>query len=78
MPSTEETNSIGWVRRASNQSNGGAAWALLSTELQTPYDLPIWAGSIPLSIVAGAAEPDPRLADGVDIPDSVRRFTDGG
>ncbi len=41
------------------------------------YDLPIWAGSIPLSIVAGAADPDPRLADDIEIPDSVRRFTAG-
>lgn len=36
------------------------------------YDLPIWAGAIPLSIVAGEAEPDPRLADGIEIPESVR------
>jgi len=41
------------------------------------YGLPIWAGSIPLSIVAGAAEPDPRLPEGIEIPESVRRFIDG-
>ncbi|MEA3502312.1 MAG: pyridoxamine 5'-phosphate oxidase family protein [Actinomycetota bacterium] len=41
------------------------------------YDLPIWAGAIPLSTLAGAAEPDPRLAEGIDIPESVRRFVDG-
>ncbi|MCL1693826.1 MAG: pyridoxamine 5'-phosphate oxidase family protein [Actinomycetia bacterium] len=41
------------------------------------YELPIWAGSIPLSIVAGEAEPDPRLPDGIEIPESVRRFIDG-
>ena len=41
------------------------------------YELPIWAGVIPLSIVAGAAEPDPRLAEGIDIPESVRRVVEG-
>lgn len=41
------------------------------------YDLPIWAGAIPLSVIAGAAEPDPKLADGIEIPESVRRFVDG-
>jgi hypothetical protein len=39
------------------------------------YDLPIWAGAIPLSTLVGVAEPDPRLAGGIDIPESVRRFT---
>jgi hypothetical protein len=41
------------------------------------YDLPIWAGAIPRSTLVGAAEPDPRLADGVDIPKWVRRFVVG-
>lgn len=39
------------------------------------YDLPIWAGAIPLATVAGAPQPDPRLSDGIEIPASVRRFT---
>jgi nitroimidazol reductase NimA-like FMN-containing flavoprotein (pyridoxamine 5'-phosphate oxidase superfamily) len=39
------------------------------------YSLPIWAGSIPLSTSIGTAEPDPELADGIDVPESVRRFT---
>jgi hypothetical protein len=38
------------------------------------YDLPIWAGVIPLSILAGAVEPDGRLIDGVDVPESVKQF----
>ncbi len=41
------------------------------------YDLPIWAGVIPLSIVAGTPEPDDRLLDGVEVPESVRQFTNG-
>ncbi|MEN8235026.1 MAG: pyridoxamine 5'-phosphate oxidase family protein [Actinomycetota bacterium] len=40
------------------------------------YDLPIWAGAIPLTTVAGEPKPDPRLADGIDVPESVRRFVE--
>ena len=39
------------------------------------YDLPIWAGAIPLSTLVGAAQPDPKLAGGIAIPAAVRRFT---
>lgn len=39
------------------------------------YDFPIWSGVMPLSIGAGTPEPDDRLLDGVEIPESVRRFT---
>ena len=38
------------------------------------YALPIWAGVIPLALTPGTPEPDPRNLDGVDVPDSVRRF----
>ena len=38
------------------------------------YALPIWAGVIPLTLTPGTPEPDPRNLDGVEIPDSVRRF----
>ncbi|MCJ7781475.1 MAG: pyridoxamine 5'-phosphate oxidase family protein [Acidimicrobiia bacterium] len=41
------------------------------------YDLPIWAGVIPLSIVPGVPEPDDRLAEGIEIPNSVKRFIEG-
>lgn len=36
------------------------------------YDLPIWAGVLPVRTVAGAPQPDPLLAADVDIPHSVR------
>lgn len=38
------------------------------------YDLPIWAGVIPLSIVAGDPKPDARLREGIEVPNSVRQF----
>jgi len=38
------------------------------------YALPIWAGVIPLTLTPGTPEPDDRNLDGVDVPESVRRF----
>lgn len=32
------------------------------------YDLPVWAGVLPLRIVAGEPIPDPRLAPGTTVP----------
>ena len=34
----------------------------------------IWAGVIPLSTVAGTAEPAPDLREGIDVPPSVRGY----
>jgi nitroimidazol reductase NimA-like FMN-containing flavoprotein (pyridoxamine 5'-phosphate oxidase superfamily) len=39
------------------------------------YALPAWAGVIPLRTHAGAPLPDPRLADGVAPPPTVRDWT---
>jgi len=39
------------------------------------YDLPIWAGVIPLSVVPGAPIPDDGLPQDMELPESVRRFT---
>ncbi len=38
------------------------------------YELPVWAGVLPLRLVAGAAEPDPRLPDGIEVSPSVRQY----
>jgi hypothetical protein len=42
------------------------------------HGLPVWAGEIPLRLVAGAPRPDPHLSEGIDEPPSVtevlRRF----
>lgn len=36
------------------------------------YDLPIWAGIVPLQLTRGAAVADNRLKPGVEIPSYVR------
>jgi len=41
------------------------------------YDLPVWAGAIPLRTAAGDPQPDQRLADDIEVPESVRRFVEG-
>lgn len=38
------------------------------------YDLPIWAGVLPLATMVGEPEPDPRLAPGIEIPGHVSGF----
>ncbi|HTX37841.1 MAG TPA: pyridoxamine 5'-phosphate oxidase family protein [Bryobacteraceae bacterium] len=38
------------------------------------YDLPIWAGVLPLQLTAGAPLPDPRLANGAEPPEYVLRY----
>jgi uncharacterized protein len=39
------------------------------------YELPIWAGVIPISSQASAPVPDPRLAVGAPVPPSAARYT---
>lgn len=36
------------------------------------YALPVWAGVLPLSVVAGKPVADPRLAPGTPVPDNCR------
>ena len=35
------------------------------------YDLPVWAGVLPLRTIVDAPEPDPRLREGTDVPAHV-------
>ncbi|MGH9185395.1 MAG: pyridoxamine 5'-phosphate oxidase family protein [Acidimicrobiales bacterium] len=37
------------------------------------YDLPVWAGVLPLRMVAGQPTPDPRLAAGIAVSSSIRK-----
>jgi nitroimidazol reductase NimA-like FMN-containing flavoprotein (pyridoxamine 5'-phosphate oxidase superfamily) len=39
------------------------------------YDLPIWAGVLPLKLVAGAPEPDPLLRTALDPPNYVVNYS---
>jgi len=41
---------------------------------ETDYDLPIWAGVIPVGTQTGQPVPDERNLDGVAMPDHVRDF----
>ena len=41
------------------------------------YELPIWAGVIPVAQTAGEFAPDERNLPGIDVPDHVRRFNLG-
>jgi hypothetical protein len=38
------------------------------------YSLPVWAGVIPLSLVAGEPEADPQLSAGIQVPEYAQRY----
>ena len=42
---------------------------------EADYNLPIWAGVLPLKLVAGQAIPDDRLLEGMVLPDYVEKYT---
>jgi uncharacterized protein len=42
------------------------------------YDLPVWAGVLPLALVPGAAVPDPRLDRALTVPPYVAMWQRGG
>jgi hypothetical protein len=47
------------------------------TDDEEDYALPAWAGVIPLSLTAGVPQPDPRLRDGIAVPEHVRGYRRG-
>jgi nitroimidazol reductase NimA-like FMN-containing flavoprotein (pyridoxamine 5'-phosphate oxidase superfamily) len=45
---------------------------------EADYALPIWAGVVPLRLVPGAIQDDPRLLPGLAAPEHVRRLVAAG
>jgi len=41
---------------------------------EADYALPVWAGVLPLRVEAKEPAPDPRLADGIGVPEYVLRY----
>ena len=41
---------------------------------ETDYDLPVWAGVLPLQMLPGKAIADDRLIEGIEIPDYVQNY----
>ena len=42
---------------------------------EADYAMPVWAGEIPLRLVAGVPIPDPRLTEGIDPPQYVSDYS---
>ena len=42
---------------------------------ESDYEVPVWAGVLPLAIQSGSPVPDDNLVDGVIVPDYVRRYS---
>ncbi len=47
-------------------------YTITPVDLEADYDLPCWAGVVPLRLVAGTPEPDPRLRSGAAPPPARR------
>ena len=43
---------------------------------EAEWEMPVWAGRVPLRRVAGAPEPSPDLRDGVEVPEYLARWVD--
>jgi nitroimidazol reductase NimA-like FMN-containing flavoprotein (pyridoxamine 5'-phosphate oxidase superfamily) len=39
------------------------------------YSIPVWAGELPLRLATGEAVPDPRLLDGIKLPEYIRDYS---
>ncbi|MGB6299394.1 MAG: pyridoxamine 5'-phosphate oxidase family protein, partial [Rivularia sp. (in: cyanobacteria)] len=42
---------------------------------EADYDLPVWAGILPLQIIPGKAIADERLIEGIEIPEYVKNYS---
>lgn len=42
---------------------------------ESDYDLPVWAGVLPLTVVSGKPINDERLIKGVEVPDYINNYT---
>ena len=42
---------------------------------EADYDLPIWAGVLPLTLQPGAAVPDPQLSDDLEVPGAIAQWS---
>lgn len=41
---------------------------------EADYDIPVWAGVIPIAQTVGVAEPDPRLSSDIEMPSNVAAY----
>jgi nitroimidazol reductase NimA-like FMN-containing flavoprotein (pyridoxamine 5'-phosphate oxidase superfamily) len=74
-PTSQELKGTGVLRMTIDEASakvrtGGAV------DEPEDYGLPIWAGTVPLRTVAGEAEPDERLLEGVEEPGYVAEYRD--
>jgi len=38
------------------------------------YELPVWAGELPLHLATGEAVQDPQLKSGIELPEYIRDY----
>ena len=70
-PTAQELKATGVVRLALDEASaklrGGGP-----QDDEEDYALPVWAGTVPMRLTRGAAEPDDRLPPNIDLPPYLR------
>lgn len=46
-------------------------------DAEADYDLPVWVGVLPFTMQVGRPVDDPRLSEGVEVPENVRDYVRG-
>lgn len=72
-PNREELNET-WVLAVPLEEVSAKVRTGPPIDKEGDYDLPVWAGVVPLKLTYGEPVRDPRLAEGVELPDYVRGY----
>jgi len=75
VPSSQELKGTGVLRMTIDEASAKVRTGGPVDEPED-YELPVWAGTVPLRTVAGETIPDDRLIDGVEEPGYVGEYRD--
>ncbi len=71
-PSTEAELKQTAVVRISLERSSAKIRSGPAIDEEDDYEWPVWAGIVPTTLALGEPQPDPRLRDGIEAPETVR------
>jgi len=71
-PSTEAELKQTAVVRISLERSSAKVRSGPPTDEEADYEWPVWAGIVPAALALSEPQPDPRLRDGIEVPEAVR------
>jgi len=71
-PSTEAELKQTAVMRISLERSSAKVRSGPPMDEEDDYEWPVWAGIVPAALALGDPQPDARLRDGIEVPESVR------